>query len=542
MTAVPTYLDPVQATQAAILARLIASFQGYAASNGLNADASPGGFVYDVLAAYAAELALAAAAASDIETAAFVSTAVGARLDDRALEHGVTRKAAIAAIGTVAFTGANGTVVPAGTRVTTAATTAAPAVAVATTADATISGGTATAAAAAVVAGAAGNVAAGSLVLLGAPVTGITAVTNAGAFAGGADAESDEALRARVLFAMQNPATGGNASQYAQWATAVVGVGAVSVVPVRDGAGTVSVAVVDLAKAPATQALVDVVQAAIAPIWLRLWLATVLTISGTGISSDATHPGVDGAINTTVKKQVYDAAGNTLYVPNTQLVMPTTKPGVYRWRMRAKIDSAVGAVAMYRLGVWNTTVGNWCATSSGGAPGAAVTDRTAAQMPAAYGATTTAWLTQLFYWNGTDSIEARGGRLGADASRVVWVDEVQIDSTFSQDTGIGLAPIGHRVTVEPATSVTITATATLTIGAGYDTVAVKAAVTVAVNAYLTSIAFNPPGSTVYYARVGAAILNVPGVVSYASLLVNGAGNDVAVGAQAVPVAGAHVWS
>ncbi len=49
----------------------------------------------------------------------------------------------------------------------------------------------------AVVAGAAGNVQAGAVGLLTAPVPGIDTVTNAAAFAGGVDAESDAALRAR---------------------------------------------------------------------------------------------------------------------------------------------------------------------------------------------------------------------------------------------------------------------------------------------------------------------------------------------------------
>jgi uncharacterized phage protein gp47/JayE len=529
----PQYLTSGQ-DQAAILARMKATIAGL--------DVSEGSFPHDMLAPSAIEMALAATWCQEVLRRAFTQTTDGGYLDLKADEIGLARLAATAATATVTLTGTNGTVVPQGTIVATVGTPGAPSVSFATDTAATIASGAASVGATAVVAGAAGDVAAGTIVLLAHPLGGIASLTNAAAATGGTDEEADAALLARILAVKRNPSTGGNKADYDRWALAVPGVGGVSTVPVRDGAGTVSVAVVDPNKVPATQTLVDAVQAAIAPPWLASKVATSLTTSGTGTSTDATAPGTTGAHNASVKKQVYDAASNTLYVPSTQTQMPSTKPGVYRWRVRAKVDSAVGAVAMYRIGVWNTTGSNWCATSPSGSLGASLLDRTGAQMPAAYGAKTSDWLTVLFYWNGTDAIEARAVRLGADTSRVVWVDEVQIDSTFSKDTGAGLAPIGHRVAVEAATAVTVNAAATLTIGSGYDVASVRAAVTAAVTSYLASIAFNPPGTTVFYAKVGAAIVNVPGVVSYASLLVNGAGADVAIGAQQVPVVGTLTWS
>ncbi len=64
----------------------------------------------------------------------------------------------------------------------------------------------------------------------------------------GAEAESDEALRARYLARVQTPSSGGNVSDYKNWALEVSGVGAVKVNPLWNGPGTVKVVLVDAEK------------------------------------------------------------------------------------------------------------------------------------------------------------------------------------------------------------------------------------------------------------------------------------------------------
>ena len=61
----------------------------------------------------------------------------------------------------------------------------------------------------------------------------------------GADTESDEALRERFYQKVRNPATSGNAYHYKQWALEVAGVGDAKVFPLDNGAGTVTVLIVD---------------------------------------------------------------------------------------------------------------------------------------------------------------------------------------------------------------------------------------------------------------------------------------------------------
>lgn len=92
----------------------------------------------------------------------------------------------------------------------------------------------------AVTPGAAGNRVAGQKLSLVSPVDGIQSTAVSGALSGGADAELDDDLRARLLARIQNPPQGGAASDYVSWAVAVPGVTRAWVYPGELGAGTVT--------------------------------------------------------------------------------------------------------------------------------------------------------------------------------------------------------------------------------------------------------------------------------------------------------------
>lgn len=128
--------------------------------------------------------------------AAYAKTATGDNLDRIGEDRGVIRTDAVSATGTMTFTGVDATPIPAGTKVQTAGSSP---VVFATTEAAAISGSTVDVAVSAVVPGIAGNVAGSTIVLLTVPISGISAVTNAAATTGGADAETDIVYRRRVL-------------------------------------------------------------------------------------------------------------------------------------------------------------------------------------------------------------------------------------------------------------------------------------------------------------------------------------------------------
>lgn len=165
-------------------------------------------------------------------------TADAEQLDRWASLYGILRKPAAYAKGSATLTGANNTLVRAGTRLKRA-----DGAEYTTDADVVIAAGTATATVTAVAAGAAGNAAAGTTLTLVSPIAGVssTATAAAGGLASGADAETDEALRARVVARIQAPPAGGAATDYVAWALESAGVTRAWCFPLYTGPGTVGV-------------------------------------------------------------------------------------------------------------------------------------------------------------------------------------------------------------------------------------------------------------------------------------------------------------
>lgn len=185
----------------------------------------------------------------------FPDTADVEQLDRHAQLHGLTRKPASAATGTIVFSGTPGSAIAAGVEAKTV-----NGLAFVTTASGTVGGGgTVSLAAQAVAAGAAGNVAAATALTLTSPPAGVASAASVGSMSGGADAESDAGLLARLLDLLRNPPAGGNAYDYRRWALEVAGVESAFVYPLRRGIGTVDVVVVAAGNAlPSMQLLEDV--------------------------------------------------------------------------------------------------------------------------------------------------------------------------------------------------------------------------------------------------------------------------------------------
>lgn len=160
-------------------------------------------------------------------------------LDRHASVWGVTRRAALEALGAVAVTGAPGTTLPAGSELRRADDAR-----YSTDADVTIGvGGTITAAVTALNAGASGNAPTGSKLSLIAPVIGIQAQMTviAPGLTGGVDLETDTSLRRRILARIQEPPHGGAAADYAQWVKDVIGDTLVWITPFLMGIGSIGV-------------------------------------------------------------------------------------------------------------------------------------------------------------------------------------------------------------------------------------------------------------------------------------------------------------
>lgn len=181
----------------------------------------------------------------------FVDETSGRFLDKNAAGYGITRKPGTAASVLLTFTGSAGTTIPAGTLCVTQ-----DGLGFATDEALTLGesgSGTVTATADAV--GTAYNVPAGAIISMQQAVSGVTALTNEDAAAGGTDPETDTALFARLDAYKKTPPTSGNDRHYHQWALSVNGVGAASVIRCWDGPGTVKVIIADMALRPVEEEL-----------------------------------------------------------------------------------------------------------------------------------------------------------------------------------------------------------------------------------------------------------------------------------------------
>ena len=182
-----------------------------------------GGFSMDNLQAVAEEMArMDAMEVKPIPDHVLLDTAEGEYLDRKALDYNETRNPAAASVGNLLFTGEPGTVIPLGTEVLYLYGTRV----FETTAAAQINTeGYCEVGAKCQTAGTVGNVAIGTITALRTAISGVASVTNTAPFGGGAEAESDESFRNRVLEKIRRPITSGNRNHFIYWAKQVPGVG-----------------------------------------------------------------------------------------------------------------------------------------------------------------------------------------------------------------------------------------------------------------------------------------------------------------------------
>lgn len=211
---------------------------------------------------------------------AFVDETSGIYLEMRCAEYGITRKQAGFAQTVLTFTGKAGTVLEAGIAAMTAS-----GLTFETTARAEIAeSGSVDVPAQAAQAGAAYNVPAGRIDRLLTAIQGVTSVSNLDTAAGGYDAETDEALYARLDELRRSRATSGNAAQYEQWALAVDGVGAARAIELWDGPDTVQVVLAGSHAEPVDERVCEAVAAYIEE--RRPVGAIVTVVSAEGVTLD----------------------------------------------------------------------------------------------------------------------------------------------------------------------------------------------------------------------------------------------------------------
>lgn len=268
-----------------------------------------GSFTFDTFAANAVEFERAYAEMELIIEAAFPQTSWGKYLDYLAEElAGLDRKAATPAKVILSITGTAGTTIPAGSLFSTISK-------VNFLTDESVDipeDGIAEVKATAQVTGVVGNVAAGEIKKIPISIYGVSSVTNTLGAEGGYDEELDNELLDRILFAVRQPATSGNVYHYILWATSVAGIGAVKVMPLWNGNGTVKVIVVDAEKEMPSEELLEDVRAKInenAPIGATVTVsapnAVQIDISLKVTKGTANIDGIKTVLNAYFKENVF---------------------------------------------------------------------------------------------------------------------------------------------------------------------------------------------------------------------------------------------
>ncbi|MGL4859674.1 MAG: baseplate J/gp47 family protein, partial [Enterobacteriaceae bacterium] len=172
-------------------------------------------------------------------------TATAEYLESWAALIGVYRKYASAATGKVLFTGENESPVPAGTRLNRP-----DGYRYVTTTEAVIRDGSAVVEVMAVLpdvledvsgGGRSGNTDAGIILTMDSALPGVKSQAVSGGLTGGADIESDQSLRSRMLHAYQAPPQGGNMEDVRRWVLEVPGVTRAWVRPWLMGPGSVGI-------------------------------------------------------------------------------------------------------------------------------------------------------------------------------------------------------------------------------------------------------------------------------------------------------------
>ena len=134
-------------------------------------------------------------------------------------------------------------------------------------------------------------------------------------------------------------------------------------------------------------------------------------------------------------------------------------------------------------------------------------------------------------------------------SEFINIVQTEIDPLPNSGEGLGIAPIGHRVTVATPNEISITVTATVSLAPDYTITQLQASFEHALKDYILEARqswADAPTTALYIARVSSAIINIAGVNNVAAVSINGVFADLILSqsaeAQQVPIFGAVVIS
>ncbi len=498
--------DSLQRLHTDILAEMLSNISD-------DIDKTEGSFIYDSLAPVSIELAILYKELIEILKRAFVQSSYDEYLDYLGEQFGVTRKKEAKATGTVLFTGETNTVIPSGLLISTTGDSMSEPVEFITVEQAVIgASGQAYVKIEALNGGTKGNVPINTINMICNYVNGLSAVINETPTSGGTDIEDDDSLRNRILEKVREYLTGGSIGDYKKRAKEVAGVGKVSVVPSKYGAGTVSIAVLDSNLNVASDGLIKAVEEHIAEFYEYGYEAESFDVNGNITIVDLpddTYSSVklvSGKITKTISLDDY---------------------GIWNLSVRFKVNNTSNNAGLVSISVINTVSGQ-------------IVKQSYFSEDESYIVYSASDLSIDFKDYSLDFVYAGNPlrleieRLSGDATTELYIDRAVVKSTFAKDTPDCKLPVGVRLYVEKPSIIPISIYANVTLKNGYILEDVKNRFSQKVDEYLKSIIFEDEND-VLYVRIGYLLLETDGVKKYTGLLINGDTVDVSIGKQEVAV-------
>lgn len=141
-------------------------------------------------------------------------------------------------------------------------------------------------------------------------------------------------------------------------------------------------------------------------------------------------------------------------------------------------------------------------------------------------------------WNGGGTVKLTILNSEFDPASQTLIDYVQNAIDPTQDgTGIGIAPIGHIVTVNTASAVTVDISTSITFDEGYSWSTLQTAITEAVEEYFLSLRTgwaNESHTVVRISQIETKIMNITGVVDITGTTLNGSSDNLTLGTYEIP--------
>lgn len=146
-------------------------------------------------------------------------------------------------------------------------------------------------------------------------------------------------------------------------------------------------------------------------------------------------------------------------------------------------------------------------------------------------------------WNGAGTVKVVAISSTFGVCSEYLIQQIQEAACPSKGTGYGFAPIDHDVTVVSVSVVKVNVAAKISYMSGYSWSSLKDAVTAKISEYLKSLAAvwadGDPSTktTVYIAKLQAAVLDVPGVVDITETQLNGEASNLILDWDQIPEIG-----